>query len=234
MDTQSSFLKPALTTGLLLACFISQAAATETEQPATNANSEQTTIEVIEPYQQFVTERLYIFIHSGASTRYRIIGRAAAGEALKVIARDAESGWLQVEHSNGKTGWVDNSQLVNNAGARGELKTALDKIVKLEEQLKAQANSSSEEALAQLNTEVSNLTITNEDLTRQIRELQQQNAQIEVLKAKNVELENTIVDIDQKQKMLDKLYDAGTVLLGVFVGWLITRRRKSSLSFDRL
>ena len=244
MDKKPSFFKPALTTGLLLACFISQAETTETEQPVDTTvdqtqqtdvtQPEQSTIEQIEPYNQFVTERLYIFIHSGASTRYRIIGRAAAGEKLKVVARDTESGWLQIEQSNGRTGWVDNSQLVTNAGARGELKTALDKITELEEQLKAQANSSSEEALAQLNSEVGNLTIANEDLTRQINELQQQNAQIDVLKAKNQELENSIVDSDQKQKMLDKLYDAGTVLLGVFVGWLITRRRKSSLSFDRL
>lgn len=245
MDKKSSFLKPTLTAGLLLACFFSQAETTETEQQAVDTaaeqteqvdqnQSEQSATEQVEPYNQFVTERLYIFIHSGASTRYRIIGRAAAGEELKVIARDTESGWLQIEQSNGRTGWVDNSQLVNNAGARGELKIAQDKITELEEQLKLQANSSSEEALAQLNSEVGNLTIANEDLTRQINELQQQNAQIDVLKAKNLELENSIVDTDQKQKMLDKLYDAGTVLLGVFVGWIITRRRKSSLSFDRL
>ncbi len=245
MDNKSSFFKPTLTTGLLLACFFSQAETTETQQQAVEtettqtqqtdaAETEQNTVEQLEPYNRYVTERLYIFIHTGASTRYRIIGRAAAGEELKVIARDTETGWLQIEQANGKTGWVDNSQLVNNAGAKGELKIALNKITDLEQQLTAQANSSSEEALAQLNSEVGSLTIANEELTRQLDELKQQNAQIDVLKAKNIELENSVVDADQKQKMLDKLYDAGTVLLGVFVGWLITRRRKSNLSFDRL
>ena len=247
MDNKSSFLSPVLATGLAIASFLTQAETTTdpdnqttptttVEQTAetTDQTPEQDTRVEVDPYQKFVTEKLYVFIHSGSSTRYRIIGRAAAGESLNVIARDSETGWLQIEQSNGRTGWVDNSVLVDNAGSKGELEIAQAKITELENQLKVQAESSSDEALAQLNGEVGNLTLANEELTRQVNELKEQNAQIDVLKAKNLELENSIVDTDQKQKMLEKLYDAGTVILGVFVGWLITRRRKSSLSFDRL
>lgn len=246
MDNKSPFLSPMLATGLALASFFSQAETTtdpdaqtptttvEQTQDNTEQTTEQSTIVEVDPYKQFVTEKLYVFIHSGSSTRYRIIGRAAAGEELNVIARDTETGWLQIEQANGRTGWVDNSVLINNAGSKGELAAAQARITELEKQLKAQAESSSDEALAQLNGEVGNLTIANEELTRQVSELTEQNAQIDVLKAQNLELENSIVKTDQTQKILEKLYDAGTVLLGVFVGWIITRRRKSSLSFDRL
>lgn len=246
MDNKSSFLLPVLASGLAFASLFAQAEAItdpDDQTPATTQEqlqsdsgqtAELSSIIEVEPYQKFVTERLYVFIHSGSSTEYRIIGRAAAGEELTVISRDTESGWLKIEQSNGRTGWVDNSVLVDNSGSRGQLVAAQEKITELEAKLKAQAESSSDEALTQLNNEVGNLTLTNEELTRQLNELQEQNAQIDVLKAKNLELENSIVKTDQTQKILEKLYDAGTVILGVFVGWLITRRRKSSLSFDRL
>ena len=239
-------MPPVLATGLALASFFTQAetntdpdqqnptVAVEQNQEVAESDDQVSTVVEVEPYKKFVTEKLYVFIHTGSSTRYRIIGRAAAGEELNVIGRDTETGWLRIEQANGRTGWVDNSVLVDNAGTKGELDAAKAKIAELENRIKLQAESSSDEALAQLNTEVGNLTIANEELTRQVNELEQKNAQIDVLKAKNLELENSIVDTDQKQKMLDKLYDAGTVILGVFVGWLITRRRKSSLSFDRL
>lgn len=242
MDNKSSFLPPMLATGLALASFFTHAEAItdpDDQTPTTTVeqtqdNAELSSIVEVEPYKKFVTERLYVFIHSGSSTQYRIIGRAAAGEELKVTSRDTESGWLKIEQENGRTGWVDNTVLVDNSGSKGQLVVAQEKIAELENRLKAQAESSSDEALTQLNSEVGNLTQVNEELTRQIIDLQEQNAQIDVLKAKNLELENSIVKTDQTQKILEKLYDAGTVILGVFVGWLITRRRKSSLSFDRL
>ncbi len=236
MDNKSSFLTPLFLSGLLLTSSFSQA---ETEEQPNEATSEevqeQNNIEQVEPYNRFVTERLYEFIHSGSSNRYRITGRAAAGEEVKVIARDTETGWLQIEQANGKQGWINNSVLVTNSGSRAQLETANAKIAELEEQLKlAKQENGSDEIIAQLNSEVGNLTLANEDLGREIDDLKTQNAEVDQLRARNLELEESIVQADQTQKILDKLYDVGAVLLGVFAGWLLTRRRKSSLSFDRL
>ena len=236
MDNKSSFLTPLFISGLLLTSSFSQAETEEQQNQVTSDQAqEQTNVEQVEPYNRFVTERLYEFIHSGSSNRYRITGRVAAGEQVKVIARDTETGWLQIEQANGKQGWINNSVLVTSAGSKGQLDAATAKVAELEAQLKqAKQDNGSDETIAQLNSEVGNLTLANEDLSRQIDELTAQNAEIEQLKARNLELEDSIVQADQTQKILDKLYDVGAVLLGVFAGWLLTRRRKSSLSFDRL
>jgi len=238
MDNKSPLLTPLLASSLLITAFFSQAeVTTEQDDQATQVTEEQaqsSTIEQVEEYNRYVTERLFVFIHSGSSTQYRIIGRAAAGEELKVIARDTETGWLQIEQANGRQGWIDNSVLVESSGSKGQLDQAQAEIASLKQQLSEQADNSADETINQLNNEIGNLTLANEELTRQVDELTQQNTQIASLKAKNAELEGSIVQADQTQKILDKLYDVGAVLLGVFAGWLLTRRRKSSLSFDRL
>ena len=235
MDNKSSTLTPLLVSGLLAVSVFAQAETTEnTELPLENSAEQTSTIEQVEPYNRFVTDRLYVFIHSGSSTRYRIIGRAAAGEEIKVVARDTETGWLQIEQSNGRTGWIEDSVLVTSPGKKAELEQAKAEIAKLQEQLANASDDAAEQTIADLNSEVGNLTLANEDLQRQITELQTENAKIAELEAKNSELKDAIVQTDQTQKILDKLYDVGAVLLGVFAGWILTRRRKSSLSFDRL
>lgn len=231
MDKKTT-LAPIFISGLLAASFFTQAAPVDETTEQTEQQS--TTIEQLDPYQGFVTEKLYIFIHSGSSTRYRIIGRAAAGEKLTVVAKDKETGWLKIEQANGKTGWIEESVLINHSGSKGKLEQAQKQIEQLQAKVASLSNNEAEKTISQLNAEVGELTLANDDLARQVQQLTEQNSQIALLEAKNKELQESIVQTDQTQKILDKLYDVGAVLLGVFAGWILTRRRKSSLSFDRL
>ena len=185
--------------------------------------SASSTVESVTPYNLFVTDELFVFMHSGGSTRYRIIGRVAASEEVKIIAKDSESGWLQVELANGRQGWIDNAVLVETAGKKAQLAEAQAQVASLTTRVSS-LDDGSEETIEVLNAEVTQLQQTNQALQQQVEELTNQ----------NTELENSKIQTEQTQKILDKLYDVGAVLLGVFAGWLITRRRKSGLSFDRL
>lgn len=203
---------------------------TDSQSEQIPAEDQGNTVESVTPYNRFVTEELFVFLHSGGSNRYRIIGRIAASEEVKIIARDTESGWLQVELNNGRQGWVDNAVLVETAGTKALLASANEKITALETRIRSLDNGS-EATIEQLNSQLEQQTAELNQKNQSNNELQ---SLVEQLTKKNTELENSIVQTDQTQKILDKLYDVGAVLIGVFAGWLITRRRKSSLSFDRL
>lgn len=202
----------------------------EVQAEENSAETSLTTVESVDPYNRYVTENLFVFLHSGGSNRYRIIGRIAASEEVKIIARDTETGWLQVELNNGRQGWVDNAVLVETAGTKVQLESANAEIKALQARIE-KLDDGSEARIEQLNAQV-------EQQSAELLQKNQANSElqslVEQLTKENAELESSIVQADQTQKILDKLYDVGAVLLGVFAGWLLTRRRKSSLSFDRL
>ena len=50
-------------------------------------------------------------IRSGPGTRFRVVGRLAAGERARLIARDAAAGWLRIRTEAGLVGWVSRDYL---------------------------------------------------------------------------------------------------------------------------
>lgn len=185
---------------------------TETENNAVIERA----IEELDPYKQFITEKLYVFMHSGGTTDYRIIGRIAAGDEVTVLSRDVESGWLKVRASNGSEGWVNNDSIVANAGLKVQLDNATSELQKVRAELQSiKSNSGADTEL--MTQQISELTAQNQKLT----------SQLETTVAENAELRASIQQIDETKRILGKLYDFGGVLLGVFVGWLLTRRKKN-------
>lgn len=189
----------------------------ETEQQGSESEQEASrTVEEVSPYQRYITEQLYVFMHSGGSNEYRIIGRVEAGEAVTVTAQDVESGWLQIKTSSGREGWVNNNNLVEQAGVKKRLADANQQINKLQSELRAIRNSSSN------NTE---------ELSNQVTQLTEQNTnlitQLETATVENQQLKTSMQEFDETKRVLAKLYDVGSVLIGVFFGWLLTRRKKN-------
>ncbi|NVK24549.1 MAG: TIGR04211 family SH3 domain-containing protein [Gammaproteobacteria bacterium] len=193
------------------------------EETVQAAVQEESSIESVTPYKMFVTDELFIFVHSGSSNRYRITGRIAASEEVEVVAKDNETGWLQVNYGGNKSGWVNNEMITSDSGAKEKLSKAQQQIRQLTaelEKIKAQPGVD----VDQMNQQMANLKTDNQQLLKQVESLNQQ----------KTELEASIQQIDETRKILDKLYDVGVILIGVFIGWLLSRRKRSGISFNHL
>lgn len=169
----------------------------------------------VTPYQMYISDELFVYIHSGSSSRYRIIGRVPASEKVTVIKKNENTGWLEIKLSDNKTGWIDSSMLVQTAGVKAKLATANAEIKNLKFKMSKLGKVSTDD-LKVLETEIAQLTTSNSTLSEKLLAATTEN---ETLKA-------SVKQIDETKRILAKLYDVGAVLLGVFVGWLLTRRNK--------
>jgi SH3 domain protein len=169
----------------------------------------------VKPYEMYVSDELFVFLHSGSSSRYRIIGRVAASEKVTVITKNVNSGWFEIKLSDNKTGWIDSTLLVDTAGVKAKLATANATIKDLNVRISKLGTVSTDD-LKVLENEIAELTNTNAALSKQLSTATTEN---ETLRA-------SVEQIDETKRILAKLYDVGAVLLGVFVGWLLTRRNK--------
>lgn len=197
---------------------------TETNEPDLALDAEpESTISTVTPYQMFVTDDLFIFVHSGSSNRYRIIGRIGASEAVQVIAKDSETGWLQVNYDTTKTGWVNSNMITATSGTKGQLSLAEKKIEELEAKISKNDNQPDVD-VEQLNAQIAQLQSDNQSLLAQVASVQSEKDQLQA----------SIIEVDETRKILDKLYDVGVILIGIFVGWLLSRRKRSGISFNHL
>lgn len=182
------------------------------EQPVKTESS----IVQVTPYQMFVTDQLFVFLHSGSSNRYRIIARVAASEQVTIISKDESTGWLEIKLNDGKTGWIDSLMLENTAGVKAKLASASAQIKELNVKI-SKLGSVSTDDLKYLEGEMTKLTESNSVLSEQLL----------IATQESETLRSSIKDSDETKRILAKLYDVGAIVIGVFVGWLLTRRKKN-------
>lgn len=187
----------------------------KTEDTITQQAPPKSSIVEFTPYEMFITDQLFVFIHSGSSNRYRITAKAPASEKVTVISKDDSTGWLEIKLSDNKTGWIDSTMLANTAGVKSKLDKANAKIKALKVQMSKLGKVSTDD-LTVLEDEIASLTNNNALLTNQLLTVTNENQA----------LLSSIQDIDETKRILAKLYDVGGIVIGVFVGWLLTRRRK--------
>ncbi|MFT6530351.1 MAG: SH3 domain protein [Psychrosphaera sp.] len=181
----------------------------QTEEPVSS-------IVQVTPYQMYVTDQLFVFLHSGSSNRYRIIARVAASEQVTILSKDENTGWLEIKLKDGKTGWIDSTMLEKTAGVKAKLASANAQIDELNVKI-SKLGSVSTDDLKNLEDEITKLTETNAALSQQLITATQES---ETLRA-------SIKESDETKRILAKLYDVGAIVIGVFVGWLLTRRKKN-------
>ncbi|NRA84559.1 MAG: TIGR04211 family SH3 domain-containing protein [Gammaproteobacteria bacterium] len=128
----------------------------------------------------YISDNLYTFMHSGPSTKYKIIGSITAGAKVEIISTSEDGTYVQITDAKKRTGWVKAeftskapsvriayknlqqqfSQLNQDKSTTSEqLLQATAKINQLEQALDStnaklsQAQSSEKSALSQLNGE---------------------------------------------------------------------------------
>ena len=69
----------------------------------------------------FISEDLYVFLHRGPSSQFKIVGTLTAGTPITVTARNDDSGYAEVSDDQGKSGWVETRFLSDSVSRRARL-----------------------------------------------------------------------------------------------------------------
>lgn len=69
----------------------------------------------------FISEDLYVFLHRGPSSQFKIVGTLMAGTPITVTSRNDDSRYAEVRDDQGKSGWVEARFLTDSVTRRGRL-----------------------------------------------------------------------------------------------------------------
>lgn len=78
--------------------------------------------------QGFVTDNLYIYLHSGPSTQYRIIGSVYAGDSIIKLSESDDGKFIQIEDKKQRVGWIDSKYFTSDQSLKAQLLTLQDSI----------------------------------------------------------------------------------------------------------
>jgi len=174
---------------------------------------------------RYVSENIFIYLHSGPSLDYRIIGTIKVGSKLTSLKYNNKTKFTQVKTDSGKTGWVKNSELQETLPATVLLPQVQKQL--LETQTKLNNIDSENEKTQQENiqsiTDKQNLIVKLQSEKKFLEE------NMEKLKAKNLELDLLQDTKDERVKMEWMMYGGSVLFFGLLIGLMIPflpRRKK--------
>jgi len=164
----------------------------------------------------FISDELFIYMHSGAGTNYRILGSINAGTQVKLTGNSANN-FTEILDDKGRKAWVESKYVSDKPGLQfvvAELNSQIASASDNNNQLDAQLN--------QLKDAVNNLTNKNSSLTKEITSL-------------NTRLINTQSKLkDQDTNIKKQWFFNGAIVLGIglILGLILPRvfaRRRSNM-----
>lgn len=170
----------------------------------------------------FISDDLFIFMHSGPGNNYRIIGSINAGSAIKITDQNTETEFTQITDQRGRSGWIK-TEFVS---ATDSVKTQLSDLqARMAEQGDLSASYSQEVSLLQARLEqAEQQKISLEEQTQSLRS-QLDNA--------TQRLEKT-QDEGQKELFYMGAIVAGSGLIfGIILTMVLKGRKRSDSLYDR-
>jgi len=174
---------------------------------------------------RYVSDDLYIYLHSGPGLDYRIIGTLKVGAKVNTLEYNESTKFMKIKSSKGKIAWAKASELQKTLPAKNllptvqkQLKTAQDKL----ENIAAEnaANLADKEQLFQ------DQIVLVDNLNQEKSMLQQE---ILDLKARNLELDLLQETKESRIQMQWLLNGGGVLFFGLLIGLvipLLPRRKK--------
>jgi SH3 domain protein len=148
--------------------------------------------------QGYVADVFYVPLHSGASTKHRIVHRGLkTGTSLTILQTDDKAGFTQVRTQSGIEGWIQKQFISNTPIARTLLKQAQQQRSELQSQLSSisATNESVSTAHDEAQKRLKSLSRQNQSLTGEL-------ASIQKVSSNAITLDITIRDLLQKSEML--------------------------------
>jgi SH3 domain protein len=82
----------------------------------------------------FVSDDVYAYLHSGPSTKYRIVGSITAGAPIQILKRSDDGKFRQIKDEKGRTGWLKVEFTSTKPSIREHAKKLQQQVTKLEKQ----------------------------------------------------------------------------------------------------
>ena len=195
---------------------------------------------------QYVTDEIEVMVRTGPSLENRIITPLKSGEPVQILIEDAGNAHSQIQTRSGKIGFVLKRFLSNNPSAKSQ-------VASLRARLNALESSPDDARNLLLNTQQQNEGLVEENLKlseqlakskaelEQLRDLSR-NAIAQKREHLNLAEENKKVTLQLEQMRLDNMvlskgtkndgifYGVGAILIGLFLGWVLSitgKNRKS-------
>ncbi|CZF83951.1 SH3 domain-containing protein [Grimontia kaedaensis] len=174
----------------------------------------------------YISDELFTYMHSGPGTQFRILGSVDAGTKVTVVDSNRNAGYTQIIDDRGRKGWVETKYVSKQPGLKV-------RVPALEEELK-QVKEALSSAQGDAEAKTKGL----------IESLDQRNAQVKELEQHTSELNQKLIDaqteirelrarIDtQKDDLLMRYFAyggmvaGGGLLFGLILPHLIPRRKK--------
>jgi SH3 domain protein len=162
----------------------------------------------------FISDALFVYLHSGPSNQYRIVGTINAGQSVTYLKQDAETGYAQIQYEDGKTAWLPKEYVTFTPGLVSQL-----------EQLKADYANHDEtvSTLQQQRNDLSaelNTAITERNAA--LEQLEQTQQTYTLLKDR---LDATQTSVWQKPMVLGSLILVVGLVFGLLLPIIVPKRR---------
>lgn len=161
----------------------------------------------------FISDALFVYVHSGPNNQYRIIGTVNAGTAVTYLTEDPESGYIQIRFDN-KTGWLPKEHVTYTPGLASQLDTVKAELASVQQranQLESERN--------QFRTQLNGLQQDKQQASDQVQILERTNEQLKS------QLAATESSVWQNPMVLGSLILVSGLLLGLLLPFLWPKRR---------
>lgn len=153
-------------------------------------------ISVAQESTAYVSDIFYVPLHSGKSTKHRIVHRGLkTGSALTVLKIDKEAGFTMVRTSSGKEGWIQNQFLSNQPIARTLLKDERKQRINLQEKLSSLTNNNK------------SITKSHGEASKQVKLLSRQNQSLTSELASIKKISSNAINLDISNRELLKKHE---------------------------
>lgn len=179
--------------------------------------------------QRYVTNDLFIYMHSGPGNNYRIVGTVNAGEKVNEIEYDQDSQFAHVKVANSdKDGWIEADKLTNTPSLQTQLSAATDQLKSTQQKLsdlqKSSEQSSDDKSklITQLQQQLKTEQQRTTDMNTHLSKLVSENKKLAV------KLGNIQQDVQMQWLIKGGIVAGGGLIIGLIIPYLPRRRKRNS------
>jgi SH3 domain protein len=155
---------------------------------------------------RYISDELFIFMHTGPGRDFRIVGSITAGTTVYLLDVDKVAAYAQIEDERGRIGWVESKFVSRIPSIRAEIDEAKARL---------------EGQQLEVNAAVAKMKFAQASLSQAEQQKQQLNRQLTIALEQKAELERSIEQRASKEQM--QWFTRGTwlALVSVFFGFVL-------------